>query len=223
MKQVDVALELRKILLDYLSLSTAEGLVRVCKAHVGGRPLAAEDVGYCAERTLKSLRLYGVEVWRIQECVARVRALAARAGTSVVSTLPPASAAHVVIVIKEEADIVAARSAGRDLCRRLGFSHLLQIKVATVISELSRNILQYAGTGTVELAYVEAGQLRGIEVIAADQGPGIASLEEVLKRGYHSRTGMGLGLAGSRRLMDEFEVKSEPGRGTEVRARKFLG
>jgi serine/threonine-protein kinase RsbT len=127
----------------------------------------------------------------------------------------------VEIPILIEDDIVRARSAGRDICRELGFSEINQVKVATGISELARNIFQYAKTGLISLRRLSAPR-PGIEIVARDKGPGIPNLQLVLDGGYRSRTGMGKGLLGSRRLMDHFEIDSGPDRGTTVTLRKYV-
>lgn len=124
------------------------------------------------------------------------------------------------IAIKVEGDIVRARGAGRDMCRDLGLSEINQVKVATAISELARNIFTYAQTGTIGLRRLGAPRV-GIEIIATDSGPGIPDLKLVLSGTYKSRTGMGKGLLGARRLVDFFEVDTGPERGTRVTLRKF--
>ncbi|MDF2697347.1 MAG: Anti-sigma factor RsbT [Labilithrix sp.] len=125
------------------------------------------------------------------------------------------------IAIKIEGDIVRARGAGRDMCRDLGLSEINQVKVATAISELARNIFHYAKTGNIALKRL-SGPRPGIEIVATDQGPGIPDLKLVLSGAYKSRTGMGKGLLGARRLVDFFEVDSAPDRGTRVVLRKFV-
>jgi serine/threonine-protein kinase RsbT len=125
------------------------------------------------------------------------------------------------IAIKLEGDIVRARGAGRDMCRDLGLSEINQVKVATAISELARNIFHYAKTGNIALKRLSAPR-PGIEIIATDQGPGIPDVKLVLSGNYKSRTGMGKGLLGARRLVDFFEVDSAPERGTRVVLRKFV-
>lgn len=125
------------------------------------------------------------------------------------------------IAIKVEGDIVRARGAGRDMCRDLGLSEINQVKVATAISELARNIFHYAQTGNISLRKLGAPRV-GIEVVATDQGPGIPDLKLVLSGNYKSKTGMGKGLLGTKRLVDFFEVDSAPGRGTRVTLRKFV-
>ena len=124
------------------------------------------------------------------------------------------------IAIKVEGDIVRARGAGRDMCRDLGLSEINQVKVATAISELARNIFHYAKTGNIALRRLSAPR-PGIEVIATDQGPGIPDLKLVLSGAYKSKTGMGKGLLGARRLVDFFEVDTAPDRGTRVVLRKY--
>jgi serine/threonine-protein kinase RsbT len=124
------------------------------------------------------------------------------------------------ISIKVEGDIVRARGAGRDMCRDLGLSEINQVKVATAISELARNIFHYAQTGKIALRRLSTPRA-GIEIVATDSGPGIPDLKLVLSGSYKSRTGMGKGLLGARRLVDFFEVDSGPERGTRVTLRKF--
>lgn len=124
------------------------------------------------------------------------------------------------IAIKLEGDIVRARGAGRDMCRDLGMSEINQVKVATAISELARNIFHYAKTGNIALKRLSSPK-PGIEIIATDQGPGIPDVKLVLSGAYKSRTGMGKGLLGARRLVDFFEVETAPDRGTRVVLRKF--
>jgi serine/threonine-protein kinase RsbT len=125
------------------------------------------------------------------------------------------------IAIKVEGDIVRARGAGRDMCRDLGLSEINQVKVATAISELARNIFHYAKTGNIGLKRLSAPR-PGIEIIATDRGPGIPDLKLVLSGAYRSKTGMGKGLLGARRLVDFFEVDTGPDRGTRVVLRKFV-
>ena len=125
------------------------------------------------------------------------------------------------IAITVEGDIVRARGAGRDMCRDLGLSEINQVKVATAISELARNIFHYAKTGNISLRRLSTPK-PGIEIIATDRGPGIPDLKLVLSGNYKSRTGMGKGLLGARRLVDFFEVDTSPERGTRVVLRKFV-
>jgi serine/threonine-protein kinase RsbT len=98
------------------------------------------------------------------------------------------------------------------------FSLVDQTKIVTAASELGRNTLEHGGGGSMELALVVNGVRRGIRMSFSDHGPGIADIAQALKDGYTSGAGMGLGLGGSKRLMNEFEIESTPGGGTTVTA-----
>jgi serine/threonine-protein kinase RsbT len=126
------------------------------------------------------------------------------------------------VPIERDADIVAARQKGRELCTEMGFTTTDRTLVATAISEVARNIVSYAGRGEVVLCGIEDAGRRGISVIARDQGPGIADLELALRDGYSTGNSLGLGLPGARRLMDEFELTSTIGAGTTVSMKKWL-
>jgi serine/threonine-protein kinase RsbT len=128
----------------------------------------------------------------------------------------------VVVVITSDLDIVRARQSGRELASQLGFSVTNLTLISTAISEVARNITTYAGQGEIHLRLVDNSDHRGITVEARDEGPGIADVERALQDGYSTGKGMGLGLPGARRLMDEFEIRSEPGHGTTVIMSKWL-
>jgi serine/threonine-protein kinase RsbT len=123
--------------------------------------------------------------------------------------------------IESESDILLARHAVREMCGRLGFSRSEEVKAATVVSELARNIVLYAKRGEIFLRrWVEEGRV-GIEIRARDRGPGIANTEVILSGKYRSRTGLGLGILGTKRLAHQFEITSGVG-GTEVVARMVV-
>lgn len=125
------------------------------------------------------------------------------------------------VAIQREADIVAARQAGRQLAAQLGFSATDQTLIATAISEVARNIVVYAVQGEIVLTRAdEAGRI-GIQVQAIDTGPGIDNKELALRDGYSTKNSLGLGLPGARRLMDDFDLQSEIGRGTTVTMKKW--
>lgn len=113
-------------------------------------------------------------------------------------------------------DVVKVRQEVRDRARALGFSLIDQTKIVTAASELARNILDYGGGGIVKLEAVESGSRRGLKLIFRDEGPGIADIEQALKDGYTTGSGLGLGLGGAKRLSNEFEIASKPGEGTTV-------
>lgn len=128
----------------------------------------------------------------------------------------------VVLVISTDGDIVVARQSGRDLADKLGCSSTDATLVATAISEIARNIVTYAGAGEVEISIVDDGNgHEGIEVVARDEGPGIDDIDKAMEDGFTTGRGLGLGLPGARRLMDEFEISSTPGSGTTVVMRKW--
>ena len=125
------------------------------------------------------------------------------------------------IAISVDVDIVAARLRGRALADAVGFSATDATLIATAISEIARNIITYARSGEMQLRILDIGGRRGIEVIAHDRGPGIPDIDEALRDGYSSGSGMGIGLPGARRLMDEFEVVSGVDEGTTVTMTKW--
>lgn len=126
------------------------------------------------------------------------------------------------VSIRSEADVVLARHAGREAAASIGFAGVDLTVIVTAISELARNIVVYAGSGEVVVATVRSGGRRGIEVVARDEGPGIQDVALAMQDGYSTGKGLGLGLPGTRRLMDEFAIDSAPGRGTRVTVRKWL-
>ena len=129
---------------------------------------------------------------------------------------------EVVVPIRADVDVVVARQKIRGLVSDLRFSGSELTLIATAISEVARNIVSYAGSGEIVMRVVEQGQRRGITVVARDRGPGIADIERAMKDGFSTSRGLGLGLPGSKRLMDEFELVSEVGKGTEITMTKWL-
>ncbi len=127
----------------------------------------------------------------------------------------------ICIRISSDGDTVTARQQGRALARQLNLSTGDQALVATAISELARNIVEYAKYGEIILEIVEHNAKRGIVVVAHDEGPGIPDIERAMQDGYTTGNGLGLGLPGVRRLMDEMEIISQVGKGTTVTAKKW--
>src|SRR5438552_10323565 len=130
--------------------------------------------------------------------------------------------AESVVPISSSADIVTARQRGRALAAGLGFSGSDLTVIATAISELARNIIEYATTGEIVLGQGRQDGRPGIVIVARDEGPGIPDVTRALTAGYSTGPGLGLGLPGVRRLMDEFDIASRPGQGTTVTVRKWL-
>ena len=130
---------------------------------------------------------------------------------------------EVHVRIASSADVLAARQQARALASRVGFSDSNLTVIATAVSEVVRNIVEYAKEGEVTIRLISRGGYRkGVEIIAADHGPGIRDVSLVMRDGYSTRKGLGIGLPGARRLMDDFEIASEPGKGTTVRMRKWV-
>ena len=139
--------------------------------------------------------------------------------------MPPEEAVAVLeerIAILSDSDVVRARQVGRSLAASIGFSQTDQALIATAISELARNIVLYARTGEVRVDALKDGSRRGMLVVARDEGPGIQDVERALEPGFSTSGGLGLGLPGVRRLMDDMKVESKRGRGTTITARKWL-
>jgi serine/threonine-protein kinase RsbT len=126
-----------------------------------------------------------------------------------------------LVAIASDDDVVTARQLARQLATDLGLGGTDITLLATAISEVARNITTYAGEGEVQLRLVSHGGREGIEVIAADEGPGIADVERAMQDGYTTGNGLGLGLPGTRRLVDDFELQTAPGAGTTIRLVKW--
>src|SRR5688572_4978049 len=129
------------------------------------------------------------------------------------------------IYVRREADIVKVRERVRRLAREMGFDPTTQIKITTAVSELTRNIYEYARAGAITLSLATRGAASaGLSITARDDGPGIdeAKLRSIVRGVYRSPSGLGVGLIGTRRLMDEFDIQSKEGEGTRVAVVKWL-
>jgi serine/threonine-protein kinase RsbT len=124
--------------------------------------------------------------------------------------------------ISNEANLKVVLLKAREACEQLGFNSVSTSKITTAISELGHNILKYAGSGQVMVCPWRGKGHRGIEIVACDNGPGIVNIKEAMKDNYSSGGTLGLGLPGVERLMDEFVLTCEPGKGTKVTVRKYL-
>jgi serine/threonine-protein kinase RsbT len=125
------------------------------------------------------------------------------------------------VPVSSDRDLVTARREGRVMAEQLGFTATEATLVATAISELARNIVNYARNGEIQIGLINNGSRRGITVVACDQGPGIADIKLALQPGYSTSGSLGLGLPGVRRIMDEFDISSELGRGTTITVVKW--
>ena len=121
-----------------------------------------------------------------------------------------------LLAVRASSDIVRVRQVMREWAVQTGFSLVDQTKIVTAASELARNTLEHGGGGTARVELLADGARRGLRLTCEDQGPGIADISLALKDGYTSRGGLGLGLPGARRLVNDFAIESRPGEGTRV-------
>ncbi len=126
------------------------------------------------------------------------------------------------VVIESESDIVTARKAVRDVAEALGFGITDVTRIVTAASELARNVFIYAGSGIMQWRRLSTNGAVGIELKFEDNGPGITNIEQAMEGGYSTSGGLGLGLPGAKRLVDEMEINSQIGKGTIVTIRKWL-
>lgn len=134
----------------------------------------------------------------------------------------PAAAEEGTLRITSETDIVTARTTMREVVTELGFGLTDTTRIVTAVSELARNVFLYAGTGEMRWRTGDDGNRQWVEIVFDDDGPGIPDLERALGEGYSTSKGMGHGLSGTQKLMDEFEIESDPETGTCVTVRKYL-
>jgi serine/threonine-protein kinase RsbT len=128
---------------------------------------------------------------------------------------------EVRVPIHTLSDIVAARRRGREMASQIGFSNSDLTLIATAISEVTQNIVEFADNGEVIISVVRNGSRHGLKIVASDQGPGIEDVSRVMRDGYSTGKGLGIGLPGTKRLMDEFEITSKIGKGTIVTMQKW--
>ena len=127
------------------------------------------------------------------------------------------------VPITSEADIVTARQKGRSLAVELGFEGADLTLIAAAISEVSRNIVEYAQRGEIILQLQNHGNRHGLCIVARDEGPGIPDVTQAMQYGYSSRRGLGVGLPGAKLLMDDFDIVSKVGVGTTITMKKWVG
>jgi serine/threonine-protein kinase RsbT len=154
----------------------------------------------------------------------QVAAIHTRAGIpTLVSSAPDApkiDQAH--IRIRTSADIIVARQQSRAIASLLGFSNSDLTMITTAISEVARNIVEYAYEGQVTITLISEGTKTGVKIVVSDEGPGIADIPAAMRDGFSTGQRLGIGLPGARRLMDAFEIASEVGKGTTVVMKKWL-
>lgn len=126
------------------------------------------------------------------------------------------------LFISKNSDLITIRKSGREMAAAMGHSKTEQTLIVTALSEICRNILEYAGKGEVILEYKNKKRKKCLFITAIDTGPGIDDIHSALKDGFTTGKGMGMGLSGTKRIMDEFEIESEPGAGTTIKMCKYL-
>jgi serine/threonine-protein kinase RsbT len=125
------------------------------------------------------------------------------------------------VEVSTDQDVVRVRQLVRTLAVAVKLSLVDQTKIVTAASELARNTLVYGGGGSVEVSRVDNGRRQGVRIVFADDGPGIADLDLAFTDGYTTGSGMGLGLSGARRLVDEFDIETAAGQGTNITVTKW--
>lgn len=126
------------------------------------------------------------------------------------------------LFISKDSDLITIRKYGRKMTAAMGYSKTEQTLIVTALSEIGRNILEYAGNGEVILEYKNEKRRKCLFITAIDTGPGIDDIDSALKEGFTTGKGMGMGLSGTKRIMDEFEIESQPGAGTTIKMCKYL-
>jgi len=126
------------------------------------------------------------------------------------------------VVIDTDSDVVAARQEGRVMAIQAGFSGSDIAIIATAISEIARNIIEYADHGEIIINVSQKDNKQGIKIVAVDNGPGIQDISKAMQDGYSTSKGLGLGLPGAKRLMDDFEIISQIGKGTKITMKKWV-
>ncbi len=213
------AAHVTEVLNDYVGIIVARSIVTGAASACGldQESISPTQVPDYLGALEAGVRAFVVEPDRQHECATRLR-LVLESG-SLQPRITPALT-MMTVDVSCEIDIVTARNHTKTMCNDLGFSASEQVKVATIVSELARNIVLYVGRGRIELEAVNAPR-RGIEIRAIDNGRGIPDVDNVLSGQYRSKTGMGVGLLGTRRLMDEFNVETSSSLGTRVVVRKY--
>lgn len=199
------------VLMRYVSVPTAQSILGVARQRAGihGTQLTRAQLREMIDPIERSLAFFLSDPSQAKSCRRALEALA----TAQASSSGPTP---LVVQVRVEDDIARARSEARVLAVMLGFTLVGQTRLMTAVSELARNIVQYAGEGQIDLNPTTVPP--GLEIVARDRGPGIPNLPHVLSGRYRSRLGMGLGLLGVKRLAERFDVDTAPGRGTTVTA-----
>ena len=217
---MDSCLErVKEVLRSFISPIIAESMVKrsATRAGVNIRVLRNGDGSRLLHELEMGIKLYVPSKAQQVVCLRKLRDILSTDKKCAFTDVKPT-----LHNVATDDDLVKVRNKARELAHDLGFPASMQSRIATAVSELARNILQYAGKGEISLMPVKKASRRGMEVIASDEGPGIDNLGEIFAGRYKSKTGMGLGLMGTKVLVDEFNIDTAPGQGTKVIIRSFL-
>jgi len=216
----DPNLAMLSVLERYFSPPLAKTLLTVTRRREGLEQEANPQLPHIVAALERALPGYLADGGRRDACTRELRKLIQGGAPTGNGHASPGGGAQLTFEISSEQDLHRVTETVRSLSRDLGMSPLDQTKLTTAVSELTRNVLQYAGSGRVFITRLEGRA--GLEIVAEDRGPGIADVELVLSARYASRTGMGMGLKGTKRIVDEFQIDSAKGRGTRVLIRKYV-
>lgn len=212
-----VSEQVRAVLMGYVSSISADSVLKGALRRVGRSPVEIDREGVdepLVAELGRGLAFFLSSDAEKRESLAKLSAIK-QSGPR--SRLP----SPVTVSIVDESGVVDARTHARAFARDIGFDRTDQARIATTVSELARNVYSYARTGRIELTALDVPRL-GVAIVSVDEGPGIANLSEILEGNYRSRTGMGLGIIACKRLMDEFSIVTERGRGTTVTVKKYV-
>ncbi len=205
----DLLEPLLALLARYVSLATAQSVLALARRRTGihGAGLDCGQLREMLGSIEHGLRMFITDPKLAADCS---RGLMTLASGQPVAALPEA----LTLDVRIEDDVARVRRDARDFAALRGFSQVGQTRLTTAVSELARNIVQYAGVGQLEIKATSAPA--GLEIVARDRGPGIPNLDQIMAGNYRSKLGMGLGLLGVKKLADRFDVQTAPGRGTTV-------
>jgi serine/threonine-protein kinase RsbT len=200
-----------EVLRRYVSAPTAHSIVNVARRRTGiaDTKLTRDQLWEMLDAMERSLLFFLGDPIQVKSCRRALEALAS-------ASSGPAHPSSLLLAVRFEEDIARARTEAREFARGLGFSAIGQTRLMTAVSELARNIVQYAGEGRIELCPVSSPP--GVEIVATDRGPGIPDVEEILSGNFRSQMGLGLGLKGVKKLAERFDIRTGPGQGTSVSA-----
>lgn len=217
--RVDLASRILDALAPHIAPANARSLMQWTADKTGIRLSASELRAGEGNRLLKyfesGINLYVSDAVRQRLCAEALSDLLAEHGNASGKSWERS------VPIVDEADIMVARSAGREACERVGLPRSTLVKVVTVVSELARNIFAYVGAGQLDFSTPGSGR-QYVRICASDRGPGINDVDRILAGDYKSKTGMGRGLIAARNLMDEFEIQTASGIGTRITVKKYV-